>query len=55
VIKSEFQDATVLTIAHRLDTIFHYDRILVLDSGEVVEFDNPTILIEKTSTGLYLR
>jgi len=43
-IREQFQDATVLTIAHRLNTILDYDRILVLDSGRVAEFDTPNVL-----------
>lgn len=33
MIKNEFKDSTVITIAHRLNTIINYDRILVLDDG----------------------
>ncbi|KAL7934141.1 hypothetical protein V8C35DRAFT_303325, partial [Trichoderma chlorosporum] len=38
---------TVITIAHRLQTIVDYDKVLVLDKGEVVEFDHPWELINK--------
>lgn len=47
VLRTEFADRTVITIAHRLDTIIDSDRILVMDAGRVAEFDTPYDLLSK--------
>lgn len=49
-IRTEFKDCTVLTIAHRLNTIMDSDRIVVLDKGKIVEFDSPTNLLQNKQT-----
>ncbi|NXY25088.1 MRP7 protein, partial [Atrichornis clamosus] len=46
-IRQRFADKTVLTIAHRLNTILDSDRVLVMQSGRVAELDSPTRLSQK--------
>lgn len=46
-IHGKFKDCTVLTIAHRLSTLQHSDRVLVMEKGQVVEFGSPRELETK--------
>jgi len=44
-IRESFQDCTVLTIAHRINTIIDADRVLVMEQGQVAEYEAPSVLL----------
>ncbi|XP_072313056.1 ATP-binding cassette sub-family C member 3 isoform X2 [Eucyclogobius newberryi] len=46
-IRTQFEECTVFTIAHRLNTIMDYTRVLVLDKGRIAEFDTPPGLLSQ--------
>ncbi|KAF9159366.1 hypothetical protein DFQ26_006612 [Actinomortierella ambigua] len=52
-LRRSFRGCTVLTIAHRINTILDSDRILVLDHGRVAEFDQPNTLVENPNSIFY--
>lgn len=49
VIENQFQKHTVVSIAHRLETVINYDKVVVLDGGNVVEIGNPRKLLRAQS------
>ena len=49
LIRNKLRQTTVLTIAHRIDTVMDYDRVLVMDQGKVIEQGPPNELISRNS------
>eukprot|EP01113_Clastostelium_recurvatum_P045650 TRINITY_DN786_c0_g1_i1.p1 TRINITY_DN786_c0_g1~~TRINITY_DN786_c0_g1_i1.p1 ORF type:complete len:1526 (-),score=434.15 TRINITY_DN786_c0_g1_i1:5921-10498(-) len=49
-IRERFADMTVLTIAHRINTVIDSDKVMVLDKGHVAEFDSPQNLVQDRSS-----
>ncbi|KAM5179454.1 ATP-binding cassette sub-family C member 5-like [Mantella aurantiaca] len=52
-INDAFSKCTVLIIAHRLNTVFHCDRIMVMDHGKIMEFDKPSVLLSNEQSAFY--
>jgi ABC-type multidrug transport system fused ATPase/permease subunit len=52
-IRTEFSHCTVLSIAHRLNTIVDYDKVLVMDAGRVAEFGSPAELLDNPNGIFY--
>lgn len=44
-LRKSLSNRTIITIAHRINTIIDSDRVVVLDKGEIVEFDTPAALM----------
>ena len=52
-IRKEFSLSTIVTIAHRLNTIIDYDRVLVINNGMIAEFESPNRLLANTQSLFY--
>ncbi|XP_027391673.1 multidrug resistance-associated protein 4-like [Bos indicus x Bos taurus] len=52
-IHEKFADCTVLTITHRLSTVIDCERILVLDSGRLKQYNRPYDLLKNTDSLFY--
>ncbi|XP_055943741.1 uncharacterized protein LOC129974949 isoform X1 [Argiope bruennichi] len=53
-IRTAFADRTVITIAHRINTVLDYDKIVVLENGNIIEVGNPSNLLENQNSRFYL-
>lgn len=53
VIREKFKGITVIAIAHKLDTVLDYDRVVLLDKGEVIETGNPKELLAAPNSAFY--
>ncbi|XP_058800160.1 probable multidrug resistance-associated protein lethal(2)03659 [Phymastichus coffea] len=49
-IRSKFAACTVLTVAHRLNTIIDSDKVLMLDKGRLVEYNHPYLLLQNQNS-----
>lgn len=52
-IKDNFQDCSVFIIAHRLQSVLDCNKVLVMDKGEIIEWDDPMKLLENTKGTFY--
>ena len=50
IIRAEFRHYTIVAVSHRLDMIMDFDRVVVMDTGEVVEVGNPLVLAGEDGT-----
>lgn len=52
-IQENFASCTVVTIAHRLHSVMYSDRVMVVDKGQIVEFDYPSVLLNNENGFFY--
>lgn len=49
-IRTEFRDYTVIMVSHRLDMVMDFDRVVVMDTGAIVEVGKPAVLVQQAGT-----
>ena len=49
IIDRQFASYTILSVMHRLDHVCKYDKVALMEAGEVVEFGDPKVLLAQTS------
>lgn len=53
ILRSAFRKSTVITIAHRVQTVLDCDRIMVMGDGQLLEFDTPDNLLADSTSHFY--
>lgn len=53
ILTTQFNDSTILTIAHRLRTIIGYNKIMYIEQGNIAEFDEPWLLLSDENSKFY--
>ena len=53
VIREKFFSHTIIAVAHKLDTILDFDKVVLMDRGSVVEFDCPYTLLSQPSSAFH--
>lgn len=49
VIREKLSSHTIIAVAHKLDTILDFDKVALLDGGELAEYDDPYTLLSSDS------
>lgn len=52
-IEELFENCTTITVAHRLNSVMRCNRVIVMDRGEIIEFDSPNVLLENKDSIFY--
>ena len=52
-IRGQFTNCTIITIAHRLNTVIDYNKIMVLSKGQMIEYDSPQNLLQNQNSVFY--
>ena len=52
-IREQFTNCTIITIAHRLNTVIDYNKIMVLSKGQMIEYDSPQNLLQNENSVFY--
>lgn len=53
IIRQKFAKHTIISVAHKLETIVDFDKVAVLDNGVLREYDNPNAMLNDPSSTFY--